>query len=302
MVNRLFPLPSDPRVEAKSRLQVYFNYGWSVEAKLRREVGPTDETGAPLMLSGWIDRIVEPTSRRDTEPTPGNLLASFYGMSFSGDIAQAMAELDPGIRLRTFGGPAAPPNHSYAIYDLDRGGRSDVVVLGILASSVQGLATNNAMTWRFEGPAPFTYPRYFAGAAGAEAEWPTGARSKTSCAAGRPGSVAGVSLIDPGDRRLLYNEFLLRHDVGDYSALVRMVRRAVAQRRQASRIGQIHGPSGFVADSPVIESLRVIIAAFAANARRDGKVPIALLIQDQGYRDHLYKALEPLLTGDKIPY
>ena len=47
MVSRLFPLPSDPRVETKSPLRVYFNYGWSVEAKLRREVGPTDEARPP---------------------------------------------------------------------------------------------------------------------------------------------------------------------------------------------------------------------------------------------------------------
>ena len=224
-------------------------------------------------------------------------------MSFSGDIANAMAELDPGIRLRLFGGPAAPPNHSYAAYELDRGGRSDVVVLGILGSCVQGLATNNAMTWRFEGPSPFTYPRYFAGASGGvEAEWPMvrtleDFRSRLADPTRWQEYLSQIRATDA-----FYNEFLFRHDISDHSALVRMVRRAVAQRWQASRIAQIHGPSGFVADSPVIESLRAIVAAFAANARRDGKVPIALLIQDQSYRDHLYRALEPLLTRDKIPY
>jgi hypothetical protein len=81
-----------------------------------------------------------------------------------------------------------------------------------------------------------------------------------------------------------------------------MVRRAVAQRWQSSRIAQIHGASGFLENSPAVTSLRGITAAFAASARRDGKLPVILLIQDQGYRDHLYRALKPLLSEDNIPF
>ncbi len=93
-------------------------------------------------------------------------------MSFSNQILEPMTAIDSRIRLRLFGGPAAPVNHSYATYLLDRGGSSRVVILTVLGSSVQGLAANNNMTWMFEGPAPYTYPRYFARAGEMEAEWP----------------------------------------------------------------------------------------------------------------------------------
>ncbi len=58
-LNQLFPLPRDPRIEPKGRLQIYFNYGWSIEAKIRRAVGPTDETSAPIAMAGWVDREVQ---------------------------------------------------------------------------------------------------------------------------------------------------------------------------------------------------------------------------------------------------
>jgi hypothetical protein len=300
-VNRLFPLPRDPRVAPKGRLQVYFNYGWSIEAKIRRAVGNTDETSSLLALAGWVDRAVEGSSP-DPNVSSDDLLISCYGMSFSNDIATEMARLDSRIRLRLFGGPAAPPNHSYATYELDRGGRSRVVILGVLGSSVQGLVTNNGMTWRFEGPAPFTYPLYFPRAAGLEAEWPMvrtldDLRLRLSDRSLWQEYVSQLRATDA-----FYNEFLFRHNISDHSTLFRMIRRSMAQSWQSSRLARIHGPSGFVPESPVVSSLQEIIAGFAASARREGKLPVALLIHDQGYRDHIYRALEPVLSRDRIPF
>jgi len=229
-------------------------------------------------------------------------VASFYGMSFSNDVAKLVGEAEPRLALRLFGGPAAPANHSYALYSADRGGKSEVVVLGILASSVQGVVTNNGMTWRFESPAPFTYPRYLVGPSGVEARWPM-ARTLDDVRA---------LLKDPGRWEAylaqlhatddFYEPFLFRHDLSDSSTIVRMARRAVAQRRQAAHAARTHVPSGFVEGSPAVESLRGIVAAFAADARRDGKLPIVLLIQDQGYADHLYRTLEAVLRDGQIPH
>jgi hypothetical protein len=300
-INRLFPPPRGPKVEPTGPLRIYFNYGWSIEAKLRRAIGPTDETSAPLMLAGWVDRELE-EPRPIPEGMPDERVLSVYGMSFSNQIAEAMRELDPRWQLRLFGGPSAPPNHSYAIYERDRGGRSKVVILGVLASSVQGLVTNNGATWRFEGPAPFTYPRYFSGATGLVAEWPmvrtlAEMRARLADPAAWDEYAAQLRTTDA-----FYNTFLFRHDAGDYSAFVRMIRRAAAQSWQSSGVARIHGPSGFVPDSPAVPSLRGIVAAFAADARRDGKRPIALLIEDRGYRDHLTRILEPILERDAVPF
>ncbi len=300
-VNRLFPLPRDPRTPPKSQLAVYFNYGWSIESKLRRAIGPTAETTAPVMMAGWVDREVE-RERAKTKASPDHLIVSCYGMSFSYQIATAMAELDPTIRLRNFGGPSAPANHSYATYQLDRGGPSRVVILGVLASSVRGLITSTGSTWMFEAPAPFTYPRYVPAASGVTAEWPMvrtldDLRTRLADPAGWEAYVAQLRATDG-----FYNGFLFRHDIGDNSAIVRMVRRAVAQRWQSARTAQVHGPSGYLPDSPAVASLRGIVADFAADARRDGKLPVVLLIEDRGYRDHLERILEAVLNRDAISF
>jgi hypothetical protein len=299
-VSLVFPLPSDPRKKASS-LAEYFHYGLSTSAKIRRAIGPTNEKSAPLMLAGWIDDEVA-RGRRETKAPPGGLLVSFYGMSFSNDVAKTVAELDANVRVRTFSGPAAPPNHSFAIYSRDRGGDSQVVVLAVLGSSVPGLVTNNGMTWRFEGPAPFVYPRYELQGNELVAQWPLirtldDVRARLGDPLGWARYRAQLRATDD-----FYNEFLFRRDIGDHSSLARMVRRAVAQRWQASCIARIHGPTGFVESSPAIASLRGIVAEFASISRRNSKIPIVLLIQDQGYRDHVYRALEPVLQSSRIPH
>lgn len=301
VVNRLFPPPGDPRTPPKSQLHAYFNYGWSIESKLRRSIGPTDSVSAPLMMAGWVDREVERIHAEPAAP-PGKLVVSCYGMSFSNHITTAMAELDPTLQLRLFGGPSASANHSYAIYQRDRGGPSQVVILAVLGSSVKGLVTNNGATWMFEAPAPFTYPRYIPGESGLLAEWPMvrtldELRASLADPAAWEAYVAQLRATDG-----FYNGFLFRRDLGDASTIVRMIRRAVAQRWQSARGARIHGPSGFAPDSPAVASLRGIVAEFAATARRDGKLPITLLIEDRGYGDHVERILEPVLKRDAIPF
>ena len=54
--------------------------------------------------------------------------------------------------------------------------------------------------------------------------------------------------------------------------------------------------------SSEIPVLRAIVADFAATARRDGKMPIVLILKDKGYDDHLFEALKPTLENAEIPY
>src|SRR5271157_1223059 len=122
-VNSLFPYPTDPRQPPSGRLVVYFDYGRSIEGKIRRLVGPTDETSGPLANAGWIDGD-DIAKQPDRASRSDAMLVSVYGMSFSSQVGTTMAELDPRITPRLFGGPAAPPNHSYASYQRDRGGNA----------------------------------------------------------------------------------------------------------------------------------------------------------------------------------
>ena len=84
-------------------------------------------------------------------------------MSFSGQIADQMVRLDRGLASQSFGGPAAPLNHSYACFvrriEAKRY-RESIQILGILASSIPRMETISGLTTSFEAPEPFTYPRY----------------------------------------------------------------------------------------------------------------------------------------------
>src|SRR5262249_49368102 len=53
---------------------------------------------------------------------------------------------------------------------------------------------------------------------------------------------------------------------------------------------------------PAVASLRGVVAAFAADARRDGKLPVVLLLDTMDYRDHLERMLESVLDRDRIAF
>src|SRR5260370_19374513 len=63
-----FRLPADPR-SAGSALQNYFNYGRSIEGKLRRLVGKTPDGDAPIVRAGWLPGECD----IESPPLPGNL-------------------------------------------------------------------------------------------------------------------------------------------------------------------------------------------------------------------------------------
>lgn len=301
--NFLFPYPSDPRVTSSGQLNVYFEYGRSVEGKLSRMVGPTDESSSAIAQAGWLDpelwkQLNLPVSRAPSE----NLLVAIYGMSFSNHVGEAMKAMDAKLGLRMIAGPAAPPNYSFAAYNLDRGKhQADVVILGLLASSVKALRTLNGMTWQFEGPAPYTYPRYFLKDGKLKAIWPKTLSLAQFRAALQDKEQWNAFVTQIREHDQFFNSFLFKHNWLDNSVLVRLIRRAWAQRHQMTITNQIHGPAGFNAEIE-IPVLRAMVTDFAATAKGDGKLPIVLILNDRGYDDHLFKALKPTLENASIPY
>jgi hypothetical protein len=300
-LNVAFPFPTDVHTPP-SRFQDYFDHGRSIEGKIRRMVGPTDETSAPVVEAGWLDRMVHRPDVPDKPKQALGLLVTVYGMSFTNQMCDAMAELDPTLTLRRFAGPASPPSHSYTAYMLDRGGRSDVVVIGILASSVIGLATNNYMTWRFEGPAPYTYPRYTFDGANLEARWPmVRTLDQMRQRLGDPALWAEyVAQIRAEDD--FYDPFVFNLNLTDSSVMVRLLRRAWAQRHESAVASRFRTSAGFVQDSDVVRTLRALVESFAGTARRDGKLPLIVLFQDRDYKDQLYRALRQTLDEKSIPF
>jgi hypothetical protein len=60
--------------------------------------------------------------------------------------------------------------------------------------------------------------------------------------------------------------------------------------------------SGFRADSEQVRVAQAIVREFAAQARRDGIIPVIFIVNNFGYSDHLFRALSPALQADNIPY
>lgn len=302
-INLRFPYPSDPQATSPGQLNTYFEYGRSVEGKLTRMLGATDESSVPLAQAGWLDleswkKLNLPVSR----PPGKDLLVAMYGMSFSHHVGEVMEAMDSKLAVRLIGGPAAPPNHSFAAYNIDRGNhQADVVVLGVLASSVKALRTMNGMTWQFEGPAPYTYPRYFLDGGKLKAVWPKVQSLAQFRAAFHDKQQWDAFVNQMQQHDGFYNSFLFDHNWLDNSVLVRMMRRAFAQRHQMTIGNEVYSSAGFNAESD-ISVLRAMVSEFAATAKQDGKLPVVLVINDRGYDDDLFQVLKPTLEKNSIPY
>ena len=304
-LNVAFRRPANPRVDLTG-VRGYLAYGYSTEGKLAYLVRPTDAGSGKLVPVGWVDGVAaNPTVIGPPKP---RVRVATFGMSFSNGISRAMHGLDPSVQVALYAGPEAPPNHTFAVY---RSARAlgplpaDVVVWGILASSVKGMVTESGVTWMFEAPAPFCYPRYTVDASGGLVErWPSVRTEADLRAAVRdPARMAAFRRsLAAGDR--FYDALTFGGRWADRSALARMVRRAIADHHVTAVTDAIDRRKlGFDPDDPdVAVPLRAMCRDFAATARADGHRPIVLLIQDQGSGDHLYKLLGPALAAAGVPY
>ncbi len=301
-VNRLFPYPQDPQNTNPGTLALYFDYGRSIEGKVRRQLGTSNENSAPIAQAGWLD-----PKDWQTQPNKPNtkqdILVAMYGMSFTNDVAKVMEQIDPRITIRRIDGPTAPPNHSFAAYSLDRKNHNaDVVIWGILASSLQGLNAMTGMTWSAEVPAPFTFPSYYLEQGNLKAIWPSIDSLETLRLAKQDEKrwQAFVTQLQNNDK--FYNTFSFEQNVFDNSSIVRMIRRAWTQKYKSQKLSQIHTSEGFNERWEGIAVLNEMIKQFAKTAKADGKVPIILVINNVNYDDHLFKAIEPTLSKESIPY
>ncbi|MGK7942099.1 MAG: hypothetical protein AB4062_18470 [Crocosphaera sp.] len=302
LINILFTYPQDPLNISPGKLALYFDYGRSTEAKVKRQLGITKETSAPIAQMGWL----EPKTWQK-EPSQSNsekeVLVAIYGMSFANDVAEAIEEIDPRFILRKITGPGAPPNHGFAAYSLDRENHdADVVIWGILASSLKKLNSLSGMTSGAELAAPYTFPKYYLQNNQLKAIWPTidsfdkllmAKQDKTQWQS----FVNQLKQYDP-----YYNLFSFEQTWLDHSVIIRMIRRAWNQNYKAQQLNKIHTPKGFNQQWEGITVLNQMIKEFAETAQADGKLPLILVINNKGYKDHLFNVIEPTLEDHSIPY
>ena len=299
-INAIFRYPTDPQNVNPGNLNLYFDYGRSLQSKVFRQLGKTNEQSAPIAQVGWLDDQLG--KDKPTKPRAGSdLLVAIYGMSFSDRVGEELQKLDPKVTTRLIAGPYAPPNHSFAAYQRDRTHhQAKVVILGILASSVQGLDTMTGITLGGEVPAPYTFPQY--DLVGGKLK-PVNPKIQTlaQLRAARDNPQQWQAFEDQlAERDRLYDPLTFQHNPIDHSAILRMARRAWARTHREQVIQSIHTKNGF---NPLWKQLPVLqrmVEEFAAQAKQDNAVPIVLLIQDQGYDDHLYRVLQPTLEGSDI--
>ena len=282
-----------------NQLTRYFDYGRSIEGKVRAMVGAEGSAPHPMAQTGWIGL---PAGQPERPGEGQNLLVAVYGMSFSSNIARTMQEQDKSIALRLAGGPGAPLNHSYAMYTADRGQHeAGVVVLGILASSLPALATVTHMTWNFEAPSPHFYPRFIM------------AGGKLTELAPSVGSLAQLqaAVKDESQWRALVAEIATRDEFydsiafgssADSSVLARLARRGWGQSSKRSTLERFHNATGFTNELGQIEVTHALVSAFISRVRSDGKLPVILAINDSGYADHLHRVLAPAVSADAAVY
>lgn len=293
---------ADGRIPALQPLVRYFEYGRSVPGKLERWI---ERPGEGLFDVGWRSDILARSAERYAAEHPAQgPVVRIYGMSFTNHVVQAAAGLEPDIRIDSHGGPSAPPNFTYALFLDDRANRrpGDVVVLGVLSSSMPAMAAMSNRTWAFEQPAPFTYPVFRPGDEGLMRIEPLVNSAAEELAAWRDPVLGAAWEAQLRAEDAIIGPAAFALPELDASPLLRQVRRAVAlgriERREAAVLeGEAPGAP------PLGETLRRMIRDFARTAREDGQLPLVMLIQGRDPRDADVLALaRPALAADDVPH
>ncbi|MGJ4940724.1 hypothetical protein ACQR1W_09145 [Bradyrhizobium sp. HKCCYLS1011] len=298
-INVVLAYPSDPKVTNPSQLRLYFEYGRSTEGQLARMTRPDRSQTAPITLPGWYDTL----EITEFPEKSSNSIVTIYGMSHAVRLGHALERTSLRLTPRIVGAPGAPTNWSYGAFLRDRGGgKSRAVVLAIMSYSLPMITTLSAATWSFDLPMPYTMDRFYVRNGQLEVVHPPFTSFEGYVAAFDDPAEWSKVRSEFVQHDTMYNSFIMRANIFDHSSLFRLIRRAYAQRyMRAIRKGILDG-SGFRAESEQIQVARAIIRDFAKQARRDGIVPVVFVVNNFGYSDNLYRALEPVLKEDNIPY
>lgn len=286
---------------APAGLSAFFEYGRSVPGKIAQWQDRPGQSGNLLKVAWRPELLAESTTKFAAEDPAAGPVFRNYGMSFTQQLLAAAQKARPELKVDGHAGPAASPNFVYSIFLDDRANRrpGDVVVFGILSSSVPGLASFSNRVWSFEQPAPFTYPIFRPDAAGG--------LSRTD-----PEVVAFTDMTDPAkaaifDAQMRTEDALWTPEAFalpalDVSPFARLLRRASAIGAIAAREATIttHPEDG---PMPWAEVLRRMVRDVARISREDGQIPLIVLIQAHDPESvSLRQALVPMFEAEDIPY
>ncbi len=291
------------RAASSTTLGRYFEYGRSVEGKVARTIAADPKKEGLMLSAGWI--TPENLQKGPAQPKPGSdLLVAVYGQSFAMHAANAAAAMDGHMTLRTVGGPAAPPSHSYASYKADAPLRkADVVVLGLLSVSVPDMGSMSGLIWHFENPAPFSFPRYRLAGSELTEEQPlirTEAEFREAFSQQSQTWRQYKAQLKASDRG--YDWFTFDNSLADSSAVVRLVRRGWVAHSEAYEKGVYDPQNGFNPDAEDIKVLKAMLVDMSRRTKDRGERLVVLLLHTRGQSDHLHAVLESTLKTSKIDY
>jgi len=301
-IGLLLPYPNNPSNVAVSPLRRYFEYGRSVEGKLDRMTGHSDQESAPIVGAGWLGgkRFLERSNKHSGQT---DVLVDVYGMSHVHLLGKAMSECDRNYVVRDVTAPGAPANWAFAAYQLEKDRHAaDVVILGIMTDGVPLISSTAGTTMVFDMSYPYTYPRFIL-------------KGDEPCPIYPPfTTAAGYREYFYDDHKWaqyrqwlskydkFYAPLLFRRTVLDRSCLVRLLRRAYAETLRRSHIRAVYTDKGFNPNSEEAIVLKRIVTEFARSARRKNTIPVIYLVNTPGRSDHLFRLLKPVLDAENIPY
>ena len=273
----------------------YFDLGRSVPTKIA-DWKETPDSGANLFDVAGVDDIIDRSKAGfSAEELSNAQVLRNYGMSFSNRLGEAAIQLQPDYTLDSHGGPAAPANHTYALFNADRNNRraGDIVMFGILSSSVPYITSMSNRSWAFEQPAPFTYPVYNIVNGQLGTIQPQVVTVENELALSESKNLSDAWLRQLKNEDFFYSELAFAAPWLDRSPFAKLVRRALVlrdledRRREAlsNKADEIH------------EVMMTMLGNYSEMAMADGQIPIVVLIQtcsplDINLRDFLGKDLE----------
>lgn len=300
-VNFIFRFPIHPQNNSPSFLQEYFEYGRSVEGKLERMMRNANAEENGILGYGWIqNKSYESLPKKAGE---NQILVAVYGMSHAKILGETIAKVDSKYLIRNIAAPGAPASWSFAAYQADKDcHEAKVVILGIMTDNVPYLGATAGTTSYFDMSHPYTFPRYFVEDGKLKQVYPPFFTSEgfREYFYDRKKWEEYRDWLAKNDK--FYDPFLFKRSLTDASALLRVLRRAYAEKIREKRVSQVYTKDGFNFNSQEVLALHGIVKAFAQSSREQKRVPIIYIVNNQGRGDHLYRVLKPVLDGNNIPF
>ena len=298
-LNLVFAYPDDPKELRPGPLELYFDYGRSMEGRLRRNTRADPAETAPITRAGWYD----PLEAVERPAKSGSTEVTIYGMSHAVRLADALQEVAPKYHVRSVGAPGASTNWSYGAFLRDKGnGESSAVVLAIMSSTLPMILSPTPMDWNTSFPMPYTADRFIVKDSGLERIPPPYESFEGYVRALHDPVMWDDALAQFARTDPFFDPLLVRQSWLDESTLTRLLRRARSQWRDHQWRTGVLTAEGYDPDSEPVRVANAVIADFARQARAKDKVPVIYIVDSLGYGDQLYRALASTLAREDIPY